>query len=375
MKQFHLIAALSAVTMSAIFLAGCKKTDNTPSQSTPPKIDVAEAVVDSVMIHNEYPGYLSANRKLEIVAKVSGTLISQNYTDGDIVKSGQVLFTIDPTLYADQVRQAEATLASAQSASEYARSHYAAVKQALEKDAVSQQEVLQAENSMKQAEASVKNARAALETARTRLSYCTVRAPQDGRMTSSTVSVGSYVDGDGTPFTLATLYDDSSMTAEFTIEDDAHLKMIAAQAKTPGVDYNHVKLEFDESLPHTYTAVLNYTAPEVDKGTGTILLKAKTQNQWGELRDGMFVKVILPFIFERQAIMVKDASLGTDQLGRYLYTVNDSNKVVYTPVKTGELVNDSMRVITEGLTPGSRYVTKALLKVRNGESITPNIVK
>ena len=73
--------------------------------------------------------------------------------------------------------------------------------------------------------------------------------------------------------------------------------------------------------------------------------------------------------------LVKDASIGTDQLGKYLYVVNDSNKVVYTPVEVGDIYQDSLRVITKGLRAGDKYVTKALLTVRNGEEISPVIVK
>nr|MBD5377057.1 efflux RND transporter periplasmic adaptor subunit [Bacteroides sp.] len=373
MKRFFTPAIIASACL-LFTLGGCKKKEQAPQQPTP-AIDVANVVVDSVMLHKTYPGYLTADQKIDIVARVNGYLTSQNYTGGDIVKAGQVLFTIESTTYADQVRQAEAALSTAKSACEYATSHYEAVKKAMESDAVSQQELAQAESNMNQAKANIKSAQAALETARTNLSYCTIRAPRSGRMSASTISVGGYVSGAGSPFVLGTLYDDSMIDAVFTVDDASHLQIISAQANTPGVDYDHVTLNFDEPLPHTYTGKLNYQAPNIDTGTGTILLKAAVDNPYGELRAGMFVNILLPSRFDPQAIMVKDASIGTDQLGRYLYTVNDSNRVVYTPVKVGELINDTMRIVTEGLTPQSRYVTKALLKVRAGEEIRPVIVK
>lgn len=85
----------------------------------------------------------------------------------------------------------------------------------------------------------------------------------------------------------------------------------------------------------------------------------------------MFVSVALPYAVEPHAVLVRDASIGTDQLGKYLYVVNDSDKVVYTPVTVGELYHDTLRIISKGITPRSRYVTKALLNVRNGEKIKP----
>ena len=89
----------------------------------------------------------------------------------------------------------------------------------------------------------------------------------------------------------------------------------------------------------------------------------------------MFVKVNLPYQNLEKAILVRDASLSTDQLGKYLYVVNDSDRIVYTPVSVGPLCHDSMRVVLSGIRADSRYVTKALLKVRNGMQVKPVIVK
>ncbi len=102
-----------------------------------------------------------------------------------------------------------------------------------------------------------------------------------------------------------------------------------------------------------------------------MLLKAELDNSYGELKDGMYANITLPYAIVPDAILVKDASISTDQAGKYVYVVNDSNKVVYTPIKTGELVRDSMRIVTSGLTPQSRYVTQALLKVRDGMEVKP----
>lgn len=89
----------------------------------------------------------------------------------------------------------------------------------------------------------------------------------------------------------------------------------------------------------------------------------------------MYVTVRLPYKVDPRAMLVRDASLETDQLGRYLYVVNDSDRVVYTPVKAGDMVNDSMRVIESGISPGDRYVTSAMLKMRDGITVKPRTVK
>ena len=116
---------------------------------------------------------------------------------------------------------------------------------------------------------------------------------------------------------------------------------------------------------------MSYLAPDIRLSTGTLEVKAKVGNPYGELKAGMYVTVSLPSGFEPHAILVRDASIGTDQQGKFLYVVNDSDKVVYTPVKVGALVRDSMRIVNSGISPQTRYVTKALLKVKDGMKVKP----
>lgn len=339
-------------------------------------VDVALPVTDSITLYKTYPGYAGANASADVVARVNGQLLSKNYDSGSLVKKGAVLFTIEPTKYSDAVRQAQAALATAESEYEYASKQAQAMKKAFESDAVSRMEVIQAESSMQQAEAAIKNARAALSTANTNLAYCTVRAPFTGHITSATVDVGNYINGEGAPFKLATIYDDSSMIVSFAIEDSQYERMMGAKSD-PAVEalYHKVPLEFEEPLPHTYTADMYYTSPAIDKSTGTLNLKVTVDNPYGELRDGMYVTVKFPYDTDPDAILVKDASIGTDQLGKYLYVVNDSDKVVYTPIEVGGIYDDSLRVVTKGISRDSRYVTSAMLKVRDGMSVKPVLTK
>ncbi len=339
-------------------------------------VDVALPVTDSITLYKTYPGYAGANASADVVGRVNGQLLTKNYDSGSLVKKGAVLFTIEPTKYSDAVRQAQAALATAESEYEYASKQAQAMKKAFESDAVSRMEVIQAESSMQQAEAAIKNARAALSTANTNLAYCTVRAPFTGHITSATVDVGNYINGEGAPFKLATIYDDSSMIISFAIEDSQYERMMGAKSD-PAVEalYHKVPLEFEEPLPHKYTADMYYTSPAIDKSTGTLSLKVAVDNPYGELRDGMYVTVKFPYDTDPDAILVKDASIGTDQLGKYLYVVNDSDKVVYTPIEVGGIYDDSLRVVTKGISRDSRYVTSAMLKVRDGMPVRPVMTK
>lgn len=279
-------AAAALVMVSA--LAGCVAGESgNQVAADAASADSATVAPAPAAISHSYPGYLVSEKTVDVVSRIDGTLLRKHYADGDYVKAGQVLFTIESAPYADLVRQAEAALESAQSASEYASSRYAAVKRAMESDAVSQMELALAESNMKQAAASIKSAEAALRIARFNLSLCTIKAPVSGRISAPTVSTGSYVDGDDTAFVLATIYDDTSLTAVFTIGDDRLIEMLRTGDRMPSVG-----LTFDEPLDHAYTATLSYIAPTTKDGA--VQLKAKVDNPYGELRNGMNVRIDFP---------------------------------------------------------------------------------
>lgn len=369
------------IIASAIFAlltcTACKKGKTETAESVPP-VDVAYVVSDSVLLSKEYPGSMSATTSVDVMGRVNGTLLTQNYSGGDKVKKGQLLFTIEDTKYRDARDQAQAALATAKSQYEYASKHYEALKKAMESDAVSQIEMLQGKSEMESAEASIKNAQAALETALTNLSYCTVYAPINGLISKGVYSPGSYISGDGAPVKLCKIYDNSLLYAEFYIEDVAYIKTFLqndANSDHPTIDYNHVPITFSEELSKPYTGKLVYIAPDLDVSTGTILLRLLVENPDGEIRDGMYTTVKLPYKLDTKAILVNDAAISTSQSKKFLYVVNDSDKVVYTPIEVGEMANDTMRIVTSGLKGNERYVTKALLKVRPGMSVKPIIEK
>lgn len=362
---------------ACLALTGCKggnKADADPRQQIQ-TVDVARPTVQNVTLSNVYPGELKAISTVNVVARVSGRLMGKDYAIGAPIEKGAVLFRIENSKYLDALTQAQGALTTAVSARDYARSHYEAVKKALESDAVSKLDVIQAESALRQAEAQVKEAGAAVETARRNLSYCTVTAPISGRISVNQMSVGSFVDGEMSPVTLATIYDTSTLFAQFAIEDKVYLDIINSRHDKEALDFDHVPVEFSEPLPHTYTGKVSYIAPTLNSSTGTLEFNCDVENPHGELRPGMYVKVKLPYGRIDNATLVKDAAISTDQRGKYLYTLNDSNTVVYTPIQIGSLINDSLRVVTTPLPQGTRYLTKALLKVRPGMKVNPREVK
>ncbi|MCH5236198.1 MAG: efflux RND transporter periplasmic adaptor subunit [Muribaculaceae bacterium] len=354
--------------------AACHK-DKKTTESDPRPVDVAEAYTDSVVLYSTYPGYLTAEYYAEVVGLVNGTLRTMNYQSGQHVTKGQTLFTIDPTLYQDAVLRAEATLKSNESNLQYAKSHYEAVMKALEDNAVSKMEVLQAESDYQQAQASVNDSKAALHTAQVNLGYCTVTAPISGYISSNTLSIGNYITGGDAPVKLAEIYDNTHLTANFEVEEAQYERMTAGHKTIDDKLYKDVPLSFNQPLRNSYKADLNYVAPSVDRSTGTLILQGKITNVDNELKEGMYVTISLPYGDNPKAVLVKDASIATDQIGKYMYLVNDSNIVVKRRIDAGEIYQDSLRVINSGIQPGDKYITKALLTVRAGEPVKPVLTK
>lgn len=365
-KLMYIFLVLSVLT-------GCKEKKDTGAMKGMPTlaISVAKPIVKDITLTKDYPGYLTTEKTVNLVARVNGTLQSVSYAPGGRVKKGQLLFVIEPTLYNDKVAQAEAELKTAQAQLEYARNNYSRMKEAVKSDAVSQIQVLQSESSVTEGVAAVSNAEAALSTARTNLGYCYVRAPFDGTISKSTVDIGSYVGGSLQPVTPATIYKDDQMYAYFNVADNQWLEM-SMNNQQPTKDLpKKIMVQLGKEGTESYPATLDYLSPNVDLNTGTLMVRANFDNPQGVLKSGLYVSITLPYGEADHAILVKEASIGTDQLGKFLYAVNDSDIVHYRHIEIGQLINDTLRQVLGGLSPQERYVTEALMKVRDGMKIKP----
>jgi RND family efflux transporter MFP subunit len=357
-------------TVALCSLGACHDHKIKEDMAAVPDVSVAYPIVDSVGLYHSYPGYLAAGTSVDVVARVNGRILSKHFADGDYVRQGQPLFTIESSTYQDAVDQAAAALASARATKQYAESQYKAMQEAYRGDAVSEMDVEKARQAVAAANASIASSEAQLRTAQTKLGHCTVRAASDGHISAPSVGVGDYVAGEDGAVKMATIYDDKQMKAHFSIDDARYLKMIDNR-QLDDAALNHVEICFNDTLPHKYYGKLVYVAPDIDKATGTMAMRVAVDNPYGELKSGMFATVKLPVGGVADAILVRDDAISTNQHGRYLYVVNDSNRIVYAPVTVSELYHDSLRIVTSGLRPTDRYVTEALLKVRPGMKINP----
>lgn len=357
--------------LATALLTGCKNDEKSAVAPVAPNISVTEAIEDSVTLYASYPGYLQAVSRVDLVARVSGYQQASLYKSGEWVNEGDTLFIIEPTQYEDAVAQAEAALATAKSEYYYAENNYNRMKDVANSNAISEIDLIKSEAAYYQAEAAIKNAEAALQSARTNLDYCYVKAPFAGRMSATVYSTGAYLTP-GINDKLATIYQDDEMYAYFSIDDAQYMKLLQnLKNNNTKLEQNNIRFSFSEPLPHEYKGHINYIAPNIDLTTGTLTIRVKVKNPYGELRHGMYTIIHLPYSRSEKVVMVRDASIGTDQLGKYIYVVNDSNRVEMRHIEIGELYQDSLRIVTSGVSAGERYVTKAMQKVREGMTINP----
>ena len=319
-----------------VILGGCRKKEKQEAASgqAAPEILVNRPAQHDVVYTYQYPAYLEAVQTVNLVARVSGFLEKMNYIPGVPVKAGQLLFVIEPQPYQDQLKAAQAE--------------------------------------MKSTEARLAYARAQLNTAQTNLNYCYIKAPFDGRVSRNLVDLQNFVGGAVQPVTLATMYKDKYMYAYFNMA-------YAEFEQIPPV--TNPLVSKDSALALTvinaadtsryWKGELDYTSPNVDLQTGTVTVRAILENPKEELLSGMYVKIRLPYKVVKDALLIPEASIGTGQAGRYVYLVDENNRVVQQTVKVGVLSNDGMREIVSGVTPDDRYVVEALMNVRPGMTVKP----
>ncbi len=338
---------------------------------------VAHPAVRDIQYQLEFPGYLQSELVVDLLSRVEGYLQEVRFTAGSSVAKGDTLFVIEPRNYKNKVQQAEAQLLTSKANLALAETTLSRMQDAFKSNAVSEIDVIEATTNVDQCKAAVQSAEAQLETAQTNLSYCYILAPESGRVTRSLVDKGNYI----APHTqLATFYKDHQMYVYFSIEAS---KLIWAQneaqksdsqVKKAGQPFSSVEVKLTDSQGNEkyYPGQLDYLSPSANISTGTVDMRAVLKNDKRELNNGVYVKVTFPYKDVKDAVLIPESSIGTDQSGRYIYVV-ETDTVRYRSVKVGQLQRDNMREIVKGLSADEYYITQAITRVRNGQAIKPII--
>jgi RND family efflux transporter MFP subunit len=364
----------------ALFLlaavAGCKE-ENKYEPPPASKVGVAQPVKRPVTRYLELTGNTVSLDKVELVARVKGFLQQINYTDGSMVKKGDVLFVIEPAPYEAKVLQEESEVTAAKAASDFAEAEFQRQHSLSQTTPFGwQAKFYEAQRNRDEKRAQLQKAQAALESAKIELGYTKVTAPFDGIVTTHLVAVGALV-GSSSPTALATILrlDPIYVTANFSEQDV--LRIIADPSGISTADLGKIPIELglmtDTGYPHK--GVIDYIAPQVDPSTGTLRLRGVFANPNYALLPGLFAHVRVPPSQgpEKEELLVPETAFGSDQAGRYVLVVDKDNIVDKRSVTVGPAVDD-LRVVEKGLAPEDRVIVAGLMRAIPGQKVNPETV-
>lgn len=362
----------------AVALTGCQQAEeNAYVEPPPPVVSVSQPVVQDVLHYDDFTGTVAAFESVEIRPRVEGYLDKVYFQAGSDVKEGDLLYLIDPKPYEAKLAEAQATLALRIADSEFRKFDYQRIQQLNEKQAASQFEMAQKKAAYDAALAEIDAAKANVRQAELNLGYTTIRAPLSGEINRTLVDAGNLVGAGGNPTLLTTIVKIEPIYVYFTVNEQALLGYIrqgkdgTSQPDKRSGPPVYLGLMDETGWPHV--GKIDSAENQLDASTGTIKVRAIFSNQDDELGPGLFARIRIPTKWQKNAILVPERAIGTDQRGKYLLVVNEKDVVESRPVKIGQQVED-WRVIEEGLKPGEWVVVNGLQKARDGMKVKPERV-
>jgi len=366
-------AAAGAVTIAVVAACALSACGRTNQYAAPPraKVTVAVPIARDVTGYFESTGNTAAVNSVDLVARVQGFVQAISYKDGDLVKKGTSLFTIEPEPYRLKVDAAKASVNGAQASLAQAEADLKRQAQLVPSQSTALSLYDQALAQRDSARANLQSAQANEKQAEITYDYTNVAAPFDGVVSARQVSIGELVGAATTPTVLSTIVQLDPIWVNFNVSE-ADVLRVRADLKKQGrttADVIGMAVEIgtqtESSFPHS--GKLDYVAPTVDATTGTLAARAVLPNADRALLPGLFVKVRIP-LRPRPALLVPDVAIGANQAGRYVLVVNKDDVVEQRKVEVGQPVGE-LRVIDSGLTKDDRVVVGGIVRAIPGQKV------
>ncbi|CAM6933977.1 Multidrug efflux pump subunit AcrA (membrane-fusion protein) [Enterobacter kobei] len=357
--------ALGAMLLS-LLLVGC---DNSVAQNAAPPapvVNAADVVVKSISQWDSFNGRIEAVESVQLRPRVSGYIDKVNFTDGQEVKKGEVLFTIDDRTYRAALEQAQATLERAKTQASLARSEANRTDKLINTNLVSREEWEQRRAAAIQAQADIRAAQAAVDAAQLNLDFTKVTAPIDGRASRALITSGNLVTAGDSASVLTTLVSQKTVYVYFDVDESTYLHYQNLARSGQGASSNHTALPVEiglageEGYPHQ--GKVDFLDNQLAPSTGTIRMRALLDNAQRQFTPGLFARVRLPGSAEFQATLIDDKAVLTDQDRKYVYIVDKEGKAQRRDITPGRLA-DGLRIVQQGLKPGDKVIVDGLQKV------------
>jgi multidrug efflux system membrane fusion protein len=355
------IRVLGLVCLTAL-VAGCKEKAPAEFERPPAPVSVIAAATEDVPLYLDAIGKIVAREVVSIQPQVSGRITQIHFADGADVKTGQVLFTIDPRPYQAQLNAAEANLAQAQAALSLAKINFDRVASVTDQRAVSRQDYDAKKNAVEVADAQVKQNQAAIETARLNLEYCTIRSPINGRAGQRLVDLGNVVTANSSSLLVIQRLD--PIYADFTIPENDLTAVQRNMAR--GTLKTEVRLPDEPDKPRE--GKLTFLDTSVQEGTGTVKLRATIANNDRRFWPGRFANVRLILDIQQRAVLVPADAPQMSAKGPFVYVVKQDSTAELRPVTVGQRQGDLV-VINKGVKAGEQVVTAGQLGVTPGGKV------
>jgi RND family efflux transporter MFP subunit len=366
----------SIAVILAVVLAGCGEGQKQQAAPPPPAVTVAPPAKRIVSDFDEYVGRFVAVNFVEVRARVSGYLEAVHFKDGQMVKQGDLLFTIDKRPFQNAAAQARAAVTQTRSNLAFATADFERGQQLVKERTITDQSFEQRSQAYRNAQAAVSGAEAALRTAELDLEFTELRAPINGRIGDRRVSPGNLVTGGsgGNTTLLATIVSTDPIRFEFTFDEASYLRYERASkagtdiaSRGAGVEVN---LKLIDEADFIHKGSMDFVDNVIERTTGTIRGRASFANPNGVFTPGMFARVRVPASEPYEALLVPDAAVGSEQVRKFLLVVDGENTARSKYVTLGQLDGD-LRVIKSGLAPEDKVVVNGMARVRAGQKVTP----
>ncbi len=358
------------VALAALALVSCgKKSGGSLADLQDNEFPVCTVGESSANMQTTYPATIKGIQDVEVHPKLSGYITNVYVHEGQAVRAGQVMFTIDSETYRAAVLQSEAALNTAVAQANTTRLTYLNNKKLFAQHIIGQYELETALNSYKTAEAQVAQARASLVSARETLSWCTVTAPVSGVVGSLPFKKGALVSAQST---LTTVSDVSTVEVFFSMSEPDILSMSKTAGSVAGVlrEMPTVKLQLADGTTYNQPGRVVKMSGVIDATTGAYTLIAHFPNPQGLLKSGGAGQIIVPHV-SNNIISIPQEATSQVQDKYFVYKLDKDNKVRYTEIKVNPQNDGVNYVVTSGLNIGDRYVSKGLSKLTDGEQIKP----
>jgi RND family efflux transporter MFP subunit len=369
-------ARVAPLVILALALAACGEGAPKQAAPPPPEVTVAKPTKQTVTDYDEYVGRFIAVDMVEIRARVSGYLEKVQFQDGQIVKQGDPLFTIDRRPFETTVAQTRAQLAQARANLAFADADLARGSQLVRDKTITEQTFDQRTQAKRVAEASVAAQEAAVRQAELDLQFTELKAPVTGRIGDRRVSPGNLVTGGtgGNTTLLATIVSIDPMRFEFTFDESSYLRYerIAGAGADEASRGKGVKvsLRLIDEPDFAHEGTVDFVDNVIDRASGTIRGRAQIPNPKGLFTPGMFARVRVPGSLPYDALLVPDVAIASEQVRKYVMVVDADNTARQKYVTLGQLVGN-LRVIKDGLSADDRVVVNGLARIRPNIKVAP----